>query len=115
MLSDVLSSSRLSSSIRSPMNYNRRSPEEFQWKIFLGDDLQPLAVLVVLAVLCHLHWEVVRHSPMVNIVSQTMNQHNSLPIRLKGNSKRTSGNSLSLLEVQNKDPCAASQTVLIRV
>ena len=60
------------------MNYNRRSPEEFQWKIFLGDDLQPLAVLAVLAVLCHLHWEVVRDSPMVNIVSQTMNQHNSL-------------------------------------
>ena len=36
-------------------------------------------------------------------------------IRLKGNSKRTSGNSLSPLGVQNKDLCAASQTVLIRV
>ena len=37
------------------------------------------------------------------------------PIKLKGNSKRTSGNSLSPLGVQNKDLCAASQTVLIRV
>ena len=34
---------------------------------------------------------------------------------MKGNSKRTSGNSLSRLGVQNKDLCAASQTVLIRV
>ena len=34
---------------------------------------------------------------------------------MKGNSKRTSGNSLSPLVVQNKDLCAASQTVLIRV
>ena len=32
------------------MNFNRRSPEEFQWKIFLGEDLLALAVL---AVLCH--------------------------------------------------------------
>ena len=30
---------------------------------------------------------------------------------MKGNSKRTSGNSLSPLGVQNKDLCAASQTV----
>ena len=36
-------------------------------------------------------------------------------IRLKGNSKRTSGHSLSPLEIQNKDLCAASQTVLVRV
>ena len=40
---DVLFASRLTSSIRSPMNFNR--------KIFLGKDLQLLAVL---AVLCHL-------------------------------------------------------------
>ena len=45
VLSDAL---RLSSSIRSPMNFNRRSPEEFQWKIFLGEDLQALALLAVL-------------------------------------------------------------------
>ena len=51
VLSDVLSASRLSSSILSPMNFNRRSPEEFQRKIFLGEDLRLLAVL---AVLCHL-------------------------------------------------------------
>ena len=35
--------------------------------------------------------------------------------QVEGNSKRTSGNSLSPLGVQNKDLCAASQTVLIRV
>ena len=43
VLSDVLSASQLSSW---PINFNRRSPEEFQWKIFLGEDLQTLAVLV---------------------------------------------------------------------
>ena len=32
--------------------------------------------------------------------------------QVEGNSKRTSGNSLSLLGVQNKDLCTASQTVL---
>ena len=37
------------------------------------------------------------------------------PVRLKINSKRTSGNSMSPLGVQNKDLCAASQTLLIRV
>ena len=47
----MFSASQLSSSFRSPMNFNRRSPEGFQWKIFLGEDLQALAVL---AVLCHL-------------------------------------------------------------
>ena len=52
VLSDVLSASRLSSLVRSPINFNRRSLEEFQWKIFLGDDLQPLAVP---AVLCQFH------------------------------------------------------------
>ena len=35
--------------------------------------------------------------------------------QVDGNSKRTSGNSLSPLAVQSKDLCAASQTVLIRV
>ena len=30
VVSDVLTASRLASSIRSPMNFNRRSPEEFQ-------------------------------------------------------------------------------------
>ena len=48
MLSDVLAASRLSSSNCSPLNFNRRSPEELQWKIFLGEDLQALAVLAVL-------------------------------------------------------------------
>ena len=52
VLSDVPSASRLSSSIRLPMNVSRRSPEEFRWKIFAGDELQPL---VVLALLCHLY------------------------------------------------------------
>ena len=35
-----------------------------------------------------------------------------LPIKTKGNSKCTSGNSLSLLGTQNKDISAASQTLL---
>ena len=38
-----------------------------------------------------------------------------LPIRLKGNSKRTSGNSLSPLGAQNKHFGAASQTLLTGV
>ena len=72
----MFSASRLSSSIRSPMNFNRCSPEEFQWKIFLGEDLQ---VLAVPAVLCHLDGKLfVINSPMVNIVSKTMSKHNSL-------------------------------------
>ena len=36
-----------------------------------------------------------------------------LPIRLKGNSKHTSGNSLSPLETQNKDIGAASKTLAL--
>ena len=38
-----------------------------------------------------------------------------LPIKMKGNSKRTSGNSLSQLGAQNKDIGAASQTLLTEV
>ena len=38
-----------------------------------------------------------------------------LPIRMKGNLKRTSGNSLSSLGGQNKDTGAASQTLLTEV
>ena len=38
-----------------------------------------------------------------------------LPIRLKGNLKRTSGNSSSLLGAQNRDISAASQVILTRV
>ena len=38
-----------------------------------------------------------------------------LPIRLKGNSKRISGNSLSPLGAQNKDISTASQTLLTNV
>ena len=38
-----------------------------------------------------------------------------LPIRLKGNSKRTSGNSLSPLGAQNKDFGGALQTLLTGV
>ena len=45
---------RLSENYFRPMNFNWSSPEEFRWKIFLGEDLQPLAVLS-LDVLCHLH------------------------------------------------------------
>ena len=35
-----------------------------------------------------------------------------LPIKVRGNSKLTSGNSLSPLKAQNKDIGAASQTLL---
>ena len=38
-----------------------------------------------------------------------------LPIKMKGNSKRTSGNSLSPLGAQNKDIGAASRTLLTEV
>ena len=38
-----------------------------------------------------------------------------LPIRLKGNLKRTSGNSSSLLGAQNRDISAASQVILTKV
>ena len=38
-----------------------------------------------------------------------------LPIRLKGNLKHTSGNSLCLLGAQNRDISAASQMLLTRV
>ena len=38
-----------------------------------------------------------------------------LPIRLKGNSKRISGNSLSPLGAQNSDIGAASQTLVTEV
>lgn len=38
-----------------------------------------------------------------------------LPIRMKGNLKHTSGNSLSLLKAQNNDLGAASQTLLTTI
>ena len=38
-----------------------------------------------------------------------------LPIRVKENSKHSSGNSLSLLRAQNKDLGISSQTILTRV
>ena len=38
-----------------------------------------------------------------------------LPIKMKGNSKRSSCNSLSPLGVQNKDLVAASQTLITKV
>ena len=51
------------------MNFSRRFPEEFQWKIFAGEDFQQL---VVLSFLCQFAWEIARDSPIVNIVSQTI-------------------------------------------
>ena len=38
-----------------------------------------------------------------------------LPIRIRGNPKRTSGNSLSPLGAQNRDTYAASQTILTKI
>ena len=57
----------LSSSFPLSMNFSRRSPEEFRWKIFAGEDFQQLFVLVVR---CHLH-KVARDSPIVNFHGNT--------------------------------------------
>ena len=38
-----------------------------------------------------------------------------LPIRIRGNPKRTSGNSLSPLGAQSRDTNAASQTILTKI
>ena len=46
---------------------------------------------------------------MISLLKNAMSKYN---IRLKGNSKRTSGNSLNPLGAQNKDIEAASQTLL---
>ena len=46
------------------------APEEFRWKIFLGEDLESLVVLV-----CHLHGKLFVIHRWVNFVSQTMNKH----------------------------------------
>ena len=51
--------------------------EEFRWKTFLGEDLEPLVALVV-----SFAWEIVSDSPMINFVSQTMNKS-----MLPGNAK----------------------------
>ena len=71
VLSDGLIASRLymSSSVSSRKNFNRRSPEEFQWKIFLGEDLHPILLAVP-----SFAYEIVRDSPMVNMVSQKTQQ-----------------------------------------
>ena len=66
------------------MNFGRRSPEEFQWKIFAGEDFQPL---VVLAFLCQFAWEIARDSPIVNVVSQTIEKHRAAKSILPGNKK----------------------------
>ena len=46
---------------------------------------------------------------MIDLIKKAISD---LPIKVKGNSKLTSGNSLSPLEAQNKDIGAASQTLL---
>ena len=55
MLSDVPSASRFlvdvfSFGVNAEFEVGVLAPEEFRWKIFLGEDLEPLVVLV-----CHLH------------------------------------------------------------
>ena len=66
------------------MNFGRLSPEEFQWKIFAGEDFQPLVVLVFL---CQSAWEIARDSPIVNVVSQTIEKHRAAKSILPGNKK----------------------------
>ena len=49
MLSDFLSASRfLVVVVFSARDEFRRFPEEFRWKIFAGEDFQPIVVLAVL-------------------------------------------------------------------
>ena len=74
MLSDVPSATRFlvdvfSFVVHAEFEVGVLTPEEFQWKFFLGEDLEPLVVLVSFA------WGIVRDSPMVNFDSQTMNKH----------------------------------------
>ena len=93
MLSNVPSASRFlvdvfSFVVHAEFEVGVLTPEEFQWKFFLGEDLEPLVVLVSFA------WEIVRDSPMVNFDSQTMNKH--IKLRL-GHHQR----SLCCLETQN--------------
>ena len=92
MLSNVPSASRFlvdifSFVVHTEFEVGVLTPEEFQWKFFLGEDLEPLVVLVSFA------WEIVRDSPMVNFDSQTMNKH--IKMRLDGPL------SLCCLETQN--------------
>ena len=80
MLSDVPSAPRFfvdvfSFAVHAELEVGVLAPDEFRWKIFLGEDLESLVVLV-----CHLHGKLfvfapVRDSPMVNFDSQTMNKH----------------------------------------
>ena len=93
MLSNVPSASRFlvdifSFVVHAEFEVGVLTPEEFQWKFFLGEDLEPLVVLVSFA------WEIVRDSPMVNFDSQTMNKH----IKLRPGHRRQS---LCCLETQN--------------
>ena len=93
MLSNVPSASRFlvdifSFVVHAEFEVGVLTPEEFQWKFFLGEDLEPLVVLVSFA------WEIVRDSPMVNFDSQTMNKH----IKLRLGHRRQS---LCCLETQN--------------
>ena len=48
------------------------APEEFWWKIFLGEDLELYGATCCACV--SFAWEIVRDSPMINFVSQTMNK-----------------------------------------
>ena len=67
MLSDVPSAPRFlvdvfSFVVHAEFEVGVLAPEEFRWKIFVDEDLEPLAVLVSFA------WEIVRDSPVVNFV-----------------------------------------------
>ena len=80
MLSDVLSAlvDVFSFVVHAEFEVGVLPLEEFRWKIFLGEDLEQLVVLVSFV------WIIVRDSPLVNFVSQTMNKHIKM---LPGNAK----------------------------
>ena len=57
VLGDVLSAPRFpfdvfSFGVHAEFQVGVLAPEEFRWKISVGEDLEPLVVLV-----CHLHWK----------------------------------------------------------
>ena len=71
MLSDVFCAPRFlvdvfSFVVHAEFQVGVLASEEFRWKILLGEELQPLVVLLLWSFV----WEIARDSPIVNTVSQ---------------------------------------------
>ena len=56
------------------------APEEFRWKIFLGEDLELYGATCCACV--SFAWEIVRDSPTVNFDSQTQTMSKHIKMRL---------------------------------